>query len=527
MRILESYLSGSWQSGTGTPTALVNLLNPATEAELASVGAAKDLAGAVAFGRDRGGPALRALSFRQRGALLADLAKLLHGHREALLDLSVASGGNTRGDAKFDVDGGLGVLAAYAELAETLPDSAWLLEGDPAALVRTSKVRAQHLVVPRHGLAVHINAFNFPAWGLLGKLAVALLAGMPVLAKPATSTSAPAHRIGELIVDAKLLPEGAFQLLMGPAQDLLDHLGPQDVIAFTGGADTAARLRQHPAVLRHGVRLNVEADSLNAVVLGPDLAEGSALWDLALRDATIELTQKTGQKCTATRRILVPEAALPAFRDALAERLADIASKTGDPASKAVKMGPLSTAQQLADARAGITRLQQHARLVQGDPQRANFLDVPAGKGFFLEPILLEADPARVTDAGASFHALEVFGPVATLLPYDGSAATAARAVGLGGGSLVTTVYSDDRDFNARAVTDIGPQLGRLVLNDEKSAAGAFSPGCVFPQANHGGPGRAGGGAELGGRLGLELYMQRLAVQGGASQLARLLGSKT
>ena len=524
MRLLESYLRGSWQSGTGTPTPLVN---PATEAELARVAPAKDLADAVAFGRDHGGPALRALSFRQRGALLADLAKLLHGQREALLDLSVSSGGNTRGDAKFDVDGGLGVLAAYAELAETLPDSAWLLEGDPAALVRTSKVRAQHLLVPRHGLAVHINAFNFPAWGMLGKLAVAVLAGMPVLSKPATSTSALAHRIAELLAESRRLPDGAFQLLMGPAQDLLDHLGPQDVIAFTGGADTAARLRQHASVLRHGVRLNVEADSLNAVVLGPDLAEGSALWDLALRDAVIELTQKTGQKCTATRRILVPEAILPAFRDALGERLADIASKTGDPASKAVKMGPLSTAQQLADARSGIQRLQQHARILHGDPARAAFLDAPAGKGFFLEPILLEADPARVTAPDAAFHALEVFGPVATLLPYDGSAAVAARAVALGGGSLVTTVYSDDRDFTTRAVTDIGPQLGRLVLNDEKSAAGAFSPGCVFPQANHGGPGRAGGGAELGGRLGLELYMQRLAVQGGASQLARLLGSKT
>ena len=523
MRALESYLCGAWKSGTGTPATLVN---PATEAPLAVVLPAGDLAAAVAHGREIGGPALRALSFRQRGALLQALARHLHGHREALLDLAVTSGGNTRGDAKFDVDGGLGVLAAYAELAETLPEDPWLLDGDAAALVRTSKVRAQHLLVPRRGLAVHINAFNFPAGGMLGKAAVALLAGMPVLSKPATSTSALAHRIAELIAEAKVLPEGAFQLLMGPAQDLLDHLGPQDVIAFTGGADTGARLRAHPNVLRNGVRLNVEADSLNAVVLGPDLAEGSQLWDLALRDAVIELTQKTGQKCTATRRILVPTAQLEPLRDALAERLADIAAKTGDPASKAVKMGPLSTAQQLHDARAGLARLQQHARVVRGDPQRGDFLDAPAGKGFFLEPILLEADPAAITDAGASFHQVEVFGPVATLLPYDGTATQAARVVALGGGSLVSTVYSDDREFTARAVADIGPQLGRLVLNDEKSAAGAFSPGCVFPQANHGGPGRAGDGGELGGRLGLALYMQRVAVQGGASQLARLLGGK-
>ncbi len=523
MRALESYLSGVWKSGAGTPATLVN---PATEEPLAVVKPAADLGDAVAYARDRGGPALRALSFRQRGALLQGLAKLLHAHREALLDLAVASGGNTRGDAKFDVDGGLGVLAAYAELAETLPEDPWLLDGDAAALVRTSKVRAQHLLVPRRGVAVHINAFNFPAWGMLGKAAVALLAGMPVLSKPATSTSALAHRIAELIAEAKVLPDGAFSLLMGPAQDLLDHLGPQDVIAFTGGAETGARLRVHPNVLRHGVRLNVEADSLNAVVLGPDLAEGSLLWDLALRDAVIELTQKTGQKCTATRRILVPHAQLEALRDALAERLGDIAGKTGDPAGKAVKMGPLSTAQQLHDARAGLARLQQHARVVRGDPQRRDFLDVPAGKGFFLEPILLEANPAAIADPAASFHQVEVFGPVATLLPYDGTIDQAARVVGLGGGSLVSTVYSDDREFVARAVADIGPQLGRLVLNDEKSAAGAFSPGCVFPQANHGGPGRAGDGGELGGRLGLALYMQRVAVQGGASQLARLLGGK-
>ena len=512
MRALESYLSGTWKSGTGTPATLVN---PATEAPLATVTAATGLAEAVAFGRERGGPALRALNFQQRGALLADLAKLLHAHRESLLDLSQQSGGNTRGDAKFDVDGGLGVLAAYAELAATLPADPWLLEGDAAAVVRTSKIRAQHLLLPRHGVAVHINAFNFPAWGMLGKAAVALLAGMPVLSKPATSTAALAHRIVEIVAEAKILPEGALQLLMGPAGDLLDHLGPQDVIAFTGGADTAAKLRVHASVLRHGTRLNVEADSLNAVVLGPDLAEGSQLWDLALRDAVIELTQKTGQKCTATRRILVPS-----------ERLGELAGKTGDPLSKAVKMGPLSTGQQLTDARKGLAKLQQHARIVRGDPERRDFLDVPAGKGFFLEPILLEANTGSVLDPAASFHEVEVFGPVATLLPYDGTIAQAAKAVALGGGSLVSTLYSDDREFAAKAVAEIGPSLGRLVLNDEKSAAGAFSPGCVFPQANHGGPGRAGGGSELGGRLGMELYMQRIAVQGGASQLARLLGGK-
>ncbi|MBL9100270.1 MAG: 3,4-dehydroadipyl-CoA semialdehyde dehydrogenase [Myxococcales bacterium] len=519
MRTLESYLCGSWTSGPGTPALLVN---PATEEPLAHVAPAGSLAPAVAHARDVGGPALRALSFRQRGALLQALAKQLHGEREALIELAVTSGGNTRGDAKFDIDGGLGVLAAYAELADTLGDDPWLVVDEPAAVVRTSKVRAQHLLVPRHGVAVHINAFNFPTWGLIGKLAVAILAGMPVLSKPATSTAALAHRIGELIAGSDVLPAGAFQLLMGPAQDLLDHLGPQDVLAFTGGARTVGMLRTHPNLVASGVRLNVEADSLNSVVVGPDLSEGSELWDLVLRDATVELTQKAGQKCTATRRILVPEALLPLVRDALADRLADIAGKTGNPASKAVKMGPLATAQQLADARAGIVRLQERASIVRGDPHRHDFVDAPAGKGYYLEPILLAAKD-DAADPKASLHHVEVFGPVATLIPYDGSIAGAARIVGYGGGSLVTTLYSDDREFTARAIAELGPHLGRLVLADEKSATSSFSPGCVFPQANHGGPGRAGNGAELGGRLGLELYMQRLAVQAGAGQLARLV----
>ena len=522
MRTLESFLTGKWSSGPGTPALLVN---PATEESLAHVAPAGGLADAVAYGRDTGGPALRALTFRQRGALLQSLAKLLHGEREALIDLAVTSGGNTRGDAKFDIDGGLGVLAAYAELADTLPDDPWLAVDEPAAVVRTSKVRAQHLLVPRHGLAVHINAFNFPSWGLIGKLAVAILAGMPVLTKPATSTAALAHRIGELLAGSNVLPPGAFQLLMGPAQDLFDHLGPQDVLAFTGGARTAGLLRTHPNLVASGVRLNVEADSLNSVVVGPDVSEGE-LWDLVLRDATVELTQKAGQKCTATRRLIVPESRLPDLRDALADRLADIAAKTGNPASKAVKMGPLSTGQQLADARAGIVRLQEHASIVRGDPHRHDFVDAPAGKGFYLEPILLQATGGAL-DPKASLHHVEVFGPVATLIPYDGTVAGAAKIVGFGGGSLVTTVYSDDREFVAKAIAELGPHLGRLVLADEKSAAGSFPPGCVFPQANHGGPGRAGNGAELGGRLGLELYMQRLAVQAGAGQLARLVSKTT
>lgn len=522
MKRLRSYLAGSWHEGQGDP---IILHNPATESPVAELGRATELGAALRHAREVGGPVLRALSFAQRGALLARLAKLVHAHREELLDLAMENGGNTRGDAKFDVDGGIAVLAAYAELAGTLGDAPWLLEGEAEPLMRGSKLRAQHVLLPRLGVAIHINAFNFPAWGMLGKLAVALLCGVPVVSKPATSTAVVAARIAEILVAEGELPAGAFSLLLGPAGDLLDHVGPQDVVAFTGSADTGARIRGHAAVIAHGVRVNVEADSLNAVVLGPDLEPGSELFDLAIRDLVTELTQKAGQKCTATRRILVPSTRLDEVRQALVERLADMAAKTGDPAHKDVRMGPLSTAQQLHDARAGLATLCKSATRIVGDPERRSFVGAPEGKGWFLEPVLLEATADAALDPTAAFHRVEVFAPVATILPYDGTVATAARIVSAGEGSLVSTVYSDDRAFVAEAVTALAPLLGRLVLADEKSARGSMSPGCVFPVVNHGGPGRAGGGGELGGRAGMQLYLQRTTIQGGGSQLARLLGT--
>ncbi len=521
MKQLKSYLAGAWNEGQGDP---ITLHNPTTEEPVAQVRRATELQAALRYTRQVGGPALRALSFAARGELLRALAKLLHGCREELIAIAIANGGNTRGDAKFDIDGATAVLASYGHLASELGDSPWLPEGEAVPIMRGSKVRAQHVLVPRGGAAIHINAFNFPAWGMVGKLAVALLAGVPVLSKPATSTAALAARIAEILVAEGGLPEGAFSLLLGPAGDLLDHVGPQDVIAFTGSADTGAKIRGHAQVIAQGVRVNVEADSLNAVVVGPDVDAGTELFDLVIRDCVTELTQKAGQKCTATRRILVPQDRLPALKEVLVERLQDIASKTGDPSSREVRMGPLSTAQQLRDARAGLDALASSAARVSGDPERTEFVDAPAGKGWFIEPILFEASPAAALDPRSNFHRVEVFGPVATLLPYDGTVGAAAQIVAAGQGSLVTTVYTDDRAFLAEAVARLSPYLGRLVVADEKTAAASMSPGCVFPVVNHGGPGRAGGGGELGGRAGLELYMQRTTIQGGASQLARLLG---
>jgi oxepin-CoA hydrolase/3-oxo-5,6-dehydrosuberyl-CoA semialdehyde dehydrogenase len=524
MKAYRSYLAGSWLSGQGDA---IELVNPATEAPVGTLRRSGSLREAMQHGREVGGPNLRRLSISERGQLLKNLAKLLHEHREELLTLSVDSGGNTRGDAKFDVDGATGVLAAYAFLARSLGDGPWIPRGEATEVMRGSKIRTHDVLVPRRGLAIHINAFNFPAWGMVGKLAVAVLAGMPVLSKPATSTSALAARTGEIIVESGLLPAGAFQLLLGPAGDLLDHVGPQDVIAFTGSADTGARIRSHAQVVRTGARVNVEADSLNAVVIGPDVESGTELYDLVVRDLVTELTQKAGQKCTATRRILVPEDLLESLRESLTDRLGEVAAKTGDPAADGVRMGPLSTRQQLEDGRAGVSALEKSAKRIVGDPARKSFVGVDDGKGFFLEPILLQATADAARDPQSPFHSTEVFGPVATLLPYDGTVGTAASIVAAGEGSLVSTVYSDDRGFTADAVAELSPYLGRLVIASEKVASASLSPGCVFPVAVHGGPGRAGGGAELGGVTGLELYMQRTSIQGGGGQLARLLTPKS
>lgn len=517
---LQSHLAGSWQDGTGDPIALYN---PATEAVVATTRRAANLDEALRYTRDVGGPAVRALSFVERGARLKAMAKLLHEHREALIEVAVANGGNTRGDAKFDIDGATAVLATYAFLSKEMGEKPWLLRGEATEVMRGSKVRTQDVWVPRPGAAIHINAFNFPAWGMVGKLAVAFLAGMPTLSKPATSSAALAERIARLLIDSDLLPAGALSLLSGPVGDLLDHVGPQDVIAFTGSADTGRKIRNHEAVMSRGVRVNVEADSLNAVVIGPDVEQGSELFDRVIGHCAIEITQKAGQKCTATRRIIVPTATLPDFREALLERLSAVAAKTGDPSDGDVRMGPLATARQLTDAREGIATLGAAAERLCGDPERKEFVGVDAGQGYFLEPVLLQASEAAAKDANAPFHQVEVFGPVCTLLPYDGSIEAAEAIVAAGQGSLVTTVYSDDRSFSAQAVARLAPYLGRLVVANEKGAAASLSPGCVFPVCNHGGPGRAGGGAELGGVEGMALYMQHTSIQGGASQLAKML----
>jgi oxepin-CoA hydrolase/3-oxo-5,6-dehydrosuberyl-CoA semialdehyde dehydrogenase len=503
---LKSFLSGKWVEGTGSASALVN---PATEEVLGEVrSGGLDLAAALRFAREKGGPALRALTFAQRGALLKKLSAALSAKREELLTLAMQNGGNTRSDAKFDVDGAIVTLEAYAEIANSIGEVRVLADGESVQL-GSAKLGGQHYWLPREGVAVHVNAFNFPAWGLAEKLAVALCAGMPVLTKPATATALTSHRMMELWVESGALPEGALSFLAGSAGSLLDHLEGQDVLAFTGGSDTALKMRLAEAVAKNNVRVNIEADSLNAAVLGPDIEPGTEGFHLFIADVLKEMTQKTGQKCTATRRIYVPEAKRAAFKEALSEKLAEV--KVGNPADERTTMGPLASAAQLRDVKAGLARLRERAQVAFGNPDKVEPLGVPAGKGFFLGPVLLECNDPKPGDA---IHTHEVFGPVATLMPYDGSAKRAVGLVRAGGGGLVCSVYSDDNDFVRETVLGIGAHHGRIVLGGAKIAGKSIPPGTALPLMLHGGPGRAGGGEELGGRRSLAFYQQRVAVQG-------------
>lgn len=515
MRVLKNFVGGRWLEGTG-PRA--RLFNPTTEEVVAEAGTGGiDFNAALRFAREKGNPALRALTFGQRAEMLHRVATALHARREELIEISVANGGNTRADAKFDIDGGINTIAHYAELGRKLGDRRWLLDGEQEALGRGPRFAGQHIRVPLAGAAVHINAFNFPAWGFAEKAAVALLAGMPVVTKPATSTAWLAHRVVEIVVESGALPEGALTLLCGDVGDLLDRLTCQDVLSFTGSSATAQALRVRETIVRNSVRCNVEADSLNAAILGPDVDRESKTYDLFLLEVVREMTQKAGQKCTAVRRIFVPTSALEQVKEDLIAQIRAV--KVGNPAAKEVRMGPLATRQQLQDVRAGIERLKACAEPILGGGSRGDLVDVPEGKGFFVAPTLFVSPDARA----AAIHDHEVFGPVLTLMSYSGTAAEAAELVNLGAGALVASAYTDDREFAQELVSRIAPYHGRIHLGCDKIADASLGSGAVLPQMVHGGPGRAGGGEELGGIRGLSFYLQRTAVQGLKPLLEKIL----
>ena len=510
MKTLESYVLGRWRAPEGETR---TLFDPSTDEPVAVCGTGGiDFGAVLAHGRDVGGPALRALGFAARGQLLKALSAAIYEHRDELLDLSVETTGTTRGDAKFDIDGATGTLAAYAHFAQGLPEKEFLVDGEGTQLGRTARFWGQHVSVPKHGVAVHINAFNFPAWNMAEKMACALLAGMPVIEKPGTPTAMVAWRLAQVIAESGLLPDGAFQFLCGSTGDLIDQMGPQDVLAFTGSSATGALLRGNANLVRHNVHVNIEADSLNAAILAPNVETDSETYGLFLSNVQLDMTQKTGQKCTAVRRILVPEELLESVATDLVAGLARI--RVGDPRDSANRMGPVASRDALDSVREGIDALATAGKILCGGTETVH------EKGCFVAPTLVQAESA---DADV-VHALEVFGTVATLVPYSGDAEEAVRIANLGGGGLVASVYSNARAWTETVVLGISPWHGRVWIGSEKVAGQALPPGMVLPASVHGGPGRAGGGQELGGLRGLEPYLQRTAIQGFQGLVAGAFG---
>ena len=514
MPVLRSYVAGSWLA----PADGVPVRDAVTGDEVARVSSAGvDFAAALAHGRGVGGPALRELTFHQRAALLKSVGAMLREHRDELYAISARTGA-TLGDSKFDVDGGIGVLLAYASKAKReLPNDRFLVDGEVEALSKGGSFVGQHILTSRVGVAVQVNAFNFPVWGPLEKLAPALLAGVPSLIKPATPTAFLTARLVELIVESGLLPEGALQFVAGSAADLLDHLTEQDALSFTGSASTAARLRTQPNVVARAVRFNAEADSLNCSILGPDAAPGTAEFDLYVKAVVAEMTVKAGQKCTAIRRAFVAADHVDAVGEAISARLAAV--RVGNPANQEVRRGALAGLEQREEVRRSLKALQDAGRTLFGDPMHVEVLDADAERGAFLSPILLRCDDVDRAEP----HEVEAFGPVCTLLPYTTTAQVVALAA-RGAGSLAGSVVSADRDFAREVVLGLAPWHGRLLVLDADDADESTGHGSPLPALVHGGPGRAGGGEELGGMRAVRHHLQRTAVQADPATLSVITG---
>ena len=516
VRKLESYVCGRWARGAGEG-ALAR--DAATGAPVAGVDSAGlDFAAVLAHARATGGPALRKLSFHQRAAMLKALAQKLTELKEEFYALSFATGA-TRADSGIDIEGGIGTLGFYASRGRRdLPNTSVLVDGLVEGLAKDDSFSAQHILTPLTGAAIHINAFNFPCWGMLEKLAPTLLAGMPAIIKPASQTAYLTELMVRRIIEAGVLPEGALQLICGSVGDLINHVEGQDVVTFTGSADTGRSLRNHPAITAQSVRFNMEADSLNAAILGADAGPGSEEFELFVKEVVREMTAKAGQKCTAIRRVLAPRAACEALAKAIGERLSKVA--VGDPRDEAVRMGALASLAQREEVRARIRQLSAEAEIVAGDPGHVRVVSGDADRGAFLNPVLFYCDqPARATAP----HDVEAFGPVSTLMPYD-SAEEAITLARRGKGSLVASVFTNDEAIARELTLGLAPFHGRVLIGNRASARSSTGHGSPLPGLVHGGPGRAGGGEELGGMRAVKHYMQRSAVQATPRLLAAVTG---
>jgi oxepin-CoA hydrolase/3-oxo-5,6-dehydrosuberyl-CoA semialdehyde dehydrogenase len=512
--MLQSYLGGDWTTpdDDGSP-----LRDAATGAEVARISTrGLDYRAALDYARAVGGPALRELTFHQRAGMLKALGKYLTEHVAEFHELSTRTGATLR-DSKIDVDGGISVLFVYGSKGtKELPDGRMLPDGDVELIGKAGTFGVRHVHTSLRGVAVQINAFNFPVWGMLEKLAPAVLAGVPSIVKPASQTAYLTELVFRRIIDSRILPAGSVQLACARPDGLPDALTGQDLLSVTGSAATARALRTHPTVAGNAVRFNAEADSLNCSILGPDAVPGTEEFDLFVKQLVTEMTVKAGQKCTAIRRAFVPAAVIDDVEDAVAAKLATVT--VGNPADPEVRMGALASLGQRDDVLAQLRKLTSAAHLAHGNPDRFDLIDADPERGAFLPPLLLRCDEPDRREP----HEIEAFGPVSTLLPYDGSADQAVAYAARGEGSLVGSVVSYDRAFARDVVLEAAPWHGRLLVLDRDSSGESTGHGSPLPHTTHGGPGRAGGGEELGGLRSVLHHMQRTAIQGHPDVLAAL-----
>jgi len=502
---LSNYISGSWVNGDGDGQTLYNAVTGVPVATASTRGL--DFKQILEYGRTVGNPALRKMTFHERGNMLKALALHLRDHLDKFYAISYQTGA-TRADSWVDIEGGIGNLFANASLRRKFPNTVFCVDGESHNLSKENSFMGTHILTPKEGVAVHINAFNFPVWGMLEKIAVNLLAGMPAIVKPATVTSYLTEAVVKEIIASGILPEGALQLICGSAGDLLDHVCSQDVVTFTGSAETGLLLKSNPNILRENVPFNMEADSLNCIVLGEAVAPGDKEWDIFIKEVRREMTLKAGQRCTGIRRIFVPENKMEDLWKTIAASLSQ--TSIGNPLNEKVRMGSLAGKTQLNEVRAQVQKLMASSQIIYGSLDSVELVDANAEQGAFISPILLMNDKPLVSKEP---HEIEAFGPVSTLMPYK-DIDEAIVLSKLGKGSLVSTIVSADHDEARQYVIGAASHHGRiLVLNNEcaKESTGHGSP---LPLLVHGGPGRAGGGEEMGGIRGVKHYLQRTAIQG-------------
>ena len=513
MKNFENYALGSWIKGDGRGTPLYNAINGNQIGTASSKGL--DFSQMMNYARTVGGPALRKMTFQQRGLMLKALALHLHSIKNKFYALSAETGA-TKIDSWIDIEGGIGNIFANASLRKQFTDLPYHIDGDMAPLSKNGTFIGHHIMTPREGVAIHINAFNFPIWGMLEKIAVNLMAGVPAIVKPATLTSYLTEMMVREIVDSKILPEGSIQLICGSARGIIDHVQTGDVVTFTGSADTGKMLKAHPKLIEESVPFNMEADSLNCSVLGEDAVPGTAEFDIFIKEVQKEMTVKAGQKCTAVRRILVPEKLVEDVQIALGKRL----SKTiiGDPAVEGVRMGSLAGKEQKIEVTEKVMQLCKTQEIVFGSLEKFEVTGADKDKGAFISPILfLNDDPFNKTDC----HNVEAFGPISTILPYK-TINQAIELAKMGKGSLVCSIITNDMKIAEDFVLGAASMHGRILVLNEVCAKESTGHGSPMPLLTHGGPGRAGGGEEMGGVRGIKHYLQRTAIQGHPTTITAL-----